>query len=134
MSYRTSSDQTGPGQRYEAMGNTTANPASNRLDVQATDKLIDAIPLNNHQPHLELDNGQSSSHNHPLIPPSQVVVNIEQTAAAGAAGGASTTAAHATNHVVDMIGDQVITAPAPAAKDVNVPNGGPPAIPAHNVV
>ncbi|XP_064543410.1 palmitoyltransferase ZDHHC20-B isoform X1 [Drosophila montana] len=131
LSYKTSSDQTGgPGRGYEAMGNTTANAASNRLDVQPTDKLIDAIPLNNHQPHLELDNGQSSSHNHPLIPPSQVVVNIEQTAA-GAAG-ASTAAA--TNHVIDMIGDQVMTVPAPPAKDLNVLNGGPPAIPADNVV
>ncbi|XP_017959141.1 palmitoyltransferase ZDHHC15B isoform X2 [Drosophila navojoa] len=123
----TSTDQFGNGnaQRYEAMGRTAAGAAtSNRLDADHTDKLIDAIPLNNHQPHLELDNVQSSSNNHPLIPSSQVTVNIEQTAdaAAAAAAGTTKTAPTLNNHVVDMIGDQVVP------KDHFQLNGHPTAI------
>ncbi|KAH8371012.1 hypothetical protein KR093_005934, partial [Drosophila rubida] len=48
LSYPTASEQTG-NQSYDAMGHTNQN--ANRLDVQPTDKLIDAVPLNNHQPH-----------------------------------------------------------------------------------
>lgn len=123
----TSTDQFGNGnaQRYEAMGRTAAGAAtSNRLEADHTDKLIDAIAHNNHQPHLELDNVQSSSNNHPLIPPSQVTVSIEQTADAAATATAATTKTAPTlnNHVVDMIGDQV------APKDRFQLNGHPTAI------
>ncbi|XP_023162790.1 palmitoyltransferase ZDHHC15B isoform X2 [Drosophila hydei] len=104
--FTTSSDQfgSGTGQRYDAMGNTTsaAAAASSRLDVNHTDKLIDAIPLNNHQPHLEPDNVQSSSNSHPLIPSSPVIVNIDQKADAVPATKTATN-----NHVI-MIGDQVV--------------------------
>ncbi|XP_051860064.1 palmitoyltransferase ZDHHC20-B isoform X1 [Drosophila albomicans] len=110
LSYPTATEQTG-NQSYDAMGHTNHSTA-NRLDVQPTDKLIDAIPLNNHQPHLELDNGQR-------IPSSQVIVNIEQRVAEASAA-AATTAADSCNVVIDLIGDQT------AAKDAAVLNGGHP--------
>jgi len=91
------------------MGSTNT---SNRLDVQPTDKLIDAIPLNNHQPHLELDNGQ-------LIPSSQVVVNIEQTVPLPMPVEAPSNNTSNAGVVIDIIGDQTV-------KDSHVMNGGPP--------
>lgn len=109
LSYPTATDQTG-NQRYDAMGNTSTNP--NRLEVQPTDKLIDAIPLNNHQPHLELDNGQQ-------IPSSQVIVNIEQTVPLPLSAEApATNTSNGGGLVIDIIGDQ-------SAKDASVLNGGP---------
>lgn len=102
MSYPTATDQTG-NLRYDAMGNTN----NTRLEVEPTDKLIDAIPLNNHQPHLGLDNGQQ-------IPSSQIIVNIEQAMSAEA----SATDTSNAGVVIDIIGDQ-------SSKDANVLNGGP---------
>ncbi|XP_032590192.1 palmitoyltransferase ZDHHC20-B isoform X1 [Drosophila grimshawi] len=129
LSYPTANEQMGNGnangQRYEAMGQTTtattANVGSNRLEGQPTDKLIEAIPLNNHHPHVELENGQSSSNNHPLIPSSQIIVNVEQAAA-------KLDPNHHSGTAIDMIGDRM----APfTAKETN---GAPPSSPANHIV
>ncbi|XP_017837754.1 palmitoyltransferase ZDHHC15B isoform X1 [Drosophila busckii] len=115
MSYPTSTDQSGGG-RYNAMGDTNTNSITNRLDVQPTDKLIDAIALNNHQPHLELADGQMPSNNHAALPPSQVIVNIENQLGAITVSNANNT--HNAEVANDQIGDQTQS----AGKQIN---GGP---------